>query len=225
MRYDLLVFDLDGTLLDSFRDIHETVNELLFRYHLGPLDASAVKTAVGKGVRHLLSLVFTAAGGSVTNIEAMMAEYSRLYETRCLNNTRPFSGVLESLKRLEGMTLAVLSNKPERATRFMLSSLGMDSYFSVIAGGDSFGQMKPSAEPLLRILELTGAAASRSLMVGDTSYDIETGRNAGVATCAVSFGFQAANILKALNPDYLVNAFEEIVDIAHGSMRETQSKR
>ena len=226
MRYDLLVLDLDGTLLDSFTDIHNAVNALLRTLDLGALPAEDVRACIGRGVRHLLRCALERAGADNADPGALLDTYAALYERHGLEHTAPYPGVTRTLHtlRARGCRLAVLSNKPEDASLRLLRHLGMGALFERVAGGDSFAEMKPSPQPLLALMADIGVAASRTVMVGDSVYDIECARAAGVDACAVSYGFQSVETLKALDPEYLVSAFEIIKDIVDGTIDRGQSK-
>ena len=104
----------------------------------------------------------------------------------------------------------MLTNKPEASARRIVSALGIDSHFTFIAGGDTFPGMKPSPEPLRALLRMADVDAERALMVGDSVYDIEAAHGAGIAVCAVTWGFQPVEMLKALEPEFTVSAFEEL---------------
>lgn len=226
MRYDLLVLDLDGTLLDSFADIHNAVNALLRSLDLEALPADDVRACIGRGVRHLLRCALERAGSVDTDPAALLGIYATLYERHGLEHTVPYPGVTNTLHalRARGCRLAVLSNKPEDASLRLLRHLGMDALFERVAGGDSFTEMKPSPLPLLTMIADLGVETSRTLMVGDSVYDIECARAAGVDACAVSYGFQPAEMLKALDPQYLVSAFDMIRGIVEGTIDRGQSK-
>jgi phosphoglycolate phosphatase len=214
MTYDLIVFDLDGTLVDSFADIHDSVNELLRMYGGTELPEEAVRRGIGRGVRQLMSSCLSASGLTGYDPDACLSAYAEIYGRNCLIRSVLYDGVLSGLQRLAPLPLAVLSNKPEHACRTILRGLGVESRFVRIAGGDSYPELKPSPLPLLRIADECGVPIDRVLMVGDSEYDIASAHAAGCDACAVTWGFQEAEKLKALNPDYLVSAFDEIIGIA-----------
>jgi phosphoglycolate phosphatase len=216
MTYDLIVFDLDGTLVDSFADIHESVNEFLCSYGGAALSKDTVRRGIGRGVRHLVSSCLSASGLTGCDPDACLSAYTEIYVRNCLIHSVLYDGVMDGLLRLAPLPLAVLSNKPEQACRTILCGLGVEALFVRIAGGDSFPELKPSPLPLLRIAEERGVSIGRMLMVGDSEYDIAAAHAAGCDACAVTWGFQDVETLKALDPNYLVSAFEEIIGIADG---------
>jgi phosphoglycolate phosphatase len=209
----LLIFDLDGTLVDSMSDIHHSANLLLGEYGLAPLAAEQLRPCIGQGVRYLVATMLDAAGWGGGDVDAAVARYRALYAEHALDSTRPYPGVRDGLERLGHLPMAVISNKPAGATREILNALDLAQFFSHVAGGDSYPEMKPSPLPLRRIMKDAGADAADTWMIGDSVYDIEAGKAAGVRTMAVTWGFQPAETLKALKPDRVVSAFDEIVDM------------
>jgi phosphoglycolate phosphatase len=218
MAIRLLVCDLDGTLVDSFRDIATSCNLLLAEAGTGPLPDEAIMPCIGRGVRMLVEGILHKAGASTCATNAVLTRYREIYAEHITAQTRLYAGVRDALDVLrdraaDGVRLAVLSNKPEQATREILAAFGIDGHFSLIAGGDSFEEMKPSPLPLRRILEKLNVDAEQAAIVGDSVYDIEAGKAAGVRTIAALYGFQPPETLKALEPDHTVSAFAEILEI------------
>jgi phosphoglycolate phosphatase len=214
MNYDLLVFDLDGTLVDSFADIHYSINELLRVCGGSELPETTVRESIGRGVRHLVSSCLAAGGLTAWDLEDCLSRYDEIYQRHCLGRTVLYDGVSTTLPVFAPVPLAVLSNKPEHACRTILRGLGVEDFFVRIAGGGSYQELKPSPLPLLRLALELDIAIDRVLMVGDSVYDLATARAAGCHACAVTWGFHDAETLKALNPEYLVSAFEDIPGIA-----------
>lgn len=218
----LLIFDLDGTLIDSMGDIVTSANVLLERWNGYPLTAEQVRPGIGKGVHFLVSHVLQTGRISVDDLESAVDEYRKIYRAHALDSTVPYPGVRETLEKLRGVSMAVISNKPAAASRALLTALDLDHYFACVAGGDSFSEMKPSPLPLNAVISRLGAAPERTWMIGDSVYDVEAGKAAGVRTIAVTYGFQDADMLKALKPDAVVSAFAEIAGFV---IEEDQSKR
>ncbi|MBN1447637.1 MAG: HAD-IA family hydrolase [Bacteroidetes bacterium] len=205
-----LLFDLDGTLIDSMGDIHTSANLLLAEYSCPPLESDILRPCIGQGVRYLVSCLLASAGIQGCDIEAAVTRYRRIYQEHAMDTTAPYPGVPETLDALGHCSMAVVSNKPEAASREILGMLGLSHHFDYIAGGDSYEEMKPSPLPLLRLMERRGAGTDHTFMIGDSTYDIEAGRRAGVKTVAVAYGFQPLETLKALEPDFTVSAFSEL---------------
>lgn len=217
MALRLLVCDLDGTLVDSFRDIATSCNLLLAGLGLRALPDIVISPCIGRGVRFLVEGVLREAEADAGALDRHIARYREIYHEHALDETRLYPGVRETLETLRGgnehLRLAVLSNKPERATHDILSAFGIDGHFAFVAGGDSFEEMKPSPLPLRRMLQAMDVAAADAAIVGDSVYDLQAGKAAGMTTIAATYGFQTAEMLKALEPDFLVSAFREILQL------------
>ena len=204
ISFGALIFDLDGTLLDSFRDIEISLNILLKQYSLRSLADDEVRPCIGRGVTFLVEQALRAAGGREVEISSAVEAYRRIYREHAQDNTVPYPGAFELLESLSGYPMAVLSNKPVQACRSLLEHFSLAGYFRHITGGDSYEEMKPSALPVLRIAEELGVTCEALLIVGDSTYDIVSGKAAGVRTCAITHGFQELDALLAESPDYVV---------------------
>jgi len=199
----LVVFDLDGTLIDSSRDLASGVNAMLARLapRHAPLPLDDVQRFIGDGARKLVERSL-AAVGLQTPLEEAVPLFLAEYGQRLLQATRLYPGVLETLDRLRPRQLAVLTNKPGGFSRTILEGLGVADRFVRVYGGDDVPR-KPDPAGLLRLLEETGCRADEALMVGDSANDVLTGRAAGVATVGVLGGFDPAG-LDAQRPDHLL---------------------
>jgi phosphoglycolate phosphatase len=209
---DLLIFDLDGTLIDSKLDIAHSVNAARAHLGLAPLDLELILTYVGRGAPVLIR---KALGPEASDAEIAKALdfFLRNYRAHALDSTALYQGVRESLDRLHeaGKCLAVLSNKPEAISREIARGLDLCRLFFRIYGGDSFPTKKPDPAGVLRLLEESGVSADRAIMVGDSSVDIQTARNAGVRVCAVTYGF-APETLDDPAPDLLIDRLSDLAD-------------
>ncbi len=213
----LLVFDLDGTLIDSRLDLIHSVNATL--RHLGrpELDGELVASYVGDGAP---ALVRRALGD--TDDEALLARaleyFLGYYRVHKLDHTTVYADVPEMLHGLaqprNGVKrpMAVLSNKPVNPSRDIVRALGLGDFFVCVYGGNSFTTKKPDPLGLLTILQETGVGAAEALMIGDSSVDVLTGRNAGLWTCGVTYGF-APHTLENVPPDVLVEAPRELGEL------------
>jgi phosphoglycolate phosphatase len=206
----LLVFDLDGTLVDSAGDLAAAVNETLARLGPGtpPLPLQTVRAFVGNGAGQLVARSLAQAGLAVSREEAL-AVFLDCYRARLLDTTRPYPGVVEGLDRLADRTLAVLSNKPGDMCRHILTELGLASRFARVWGGGDFAARKPDPGGLLDLLRELGASPAETLMVGDSPIDVRTARNAGVRVAGVRYGLDPAG-LEADPPDLLVDSLVEL---------------
>jgi phosphoglycolate phosphatase len=209
---DLLIFDLDGTLIDSRLDLAHSVNAARLHLGLAPLDNELVVSYVGHGAP---TLIRRALGDSASeaDVQAALAFFLAYYREHALDCTTLYPGVRESVERLHGAgkRLAVLTNKPAEVSREILEGLGVGAVFFRIYGGDSFEFKKPNPIGIDTLRKETGVGPDRTMMVGDSSVDIETARNAGVHSCGVTYGLQPESLR---NPaaDLVVDRMEQLAD-------------
>jgi len=185
----LLAFDLDGTLTDSVPDIAAAVNRTLAARGFAPLSEPDIAAMVGDGLLPLIQRAF-AAVGAVPDKEAA-GEYLADYESQVAVDTRLYPGVPEALDQLraDGWTLAVCTNKPERAARLLLEALGVADKFAAIGGGDSFAAHKPDPLHLLSTIKAAGGSTGRALMVGDHHNDVRAATGCGVRAIFAGWGY------------------------------------
>ena len=213
----LLVFDLDGTLVDSKKDLALSVNAMRAEMGLAPLPLELIGTYIGHGVTVLVERSL-AAHATAENVQKGLAFFLAYYHDHMLDYTLPYPGVAEALDELGNHKLAVLTNKPVNFSREMLTRLGFASHFTYIYGGNSFPQKKPDPTGLHKLMEDLQISARETLMVGDSDTDILTGRNAGVWTCGVSYGF-GAQTLEAVSPDLVIDDMRELPPLLNGQCR------
>jgi phosphoglycolate phosphatase len=204
----VLIFDLDGTLIDSKLDLANSINAMLAHMGRAPLAHETIYSLVGMGAP---VLVRRALGEGATDAEANegLGFFLSYYRTHMLDNTVTYPGVREGLKLLEGYPLAVLTNKPVRFSRAILDGLGLSPYFRFVYGGNSFEKKKPDpmgVETLLRVLKATPEEA---MMVGDSEVDVRTARNAGIWACGVSYGLGSEG-LGIHPPDIMLDSLVEL---------------
>jgi phosphoglycolate phosphatase len=206
----LLLFDLDGTLIDSVADIATAANELRATYQLAPLPVSAVAQFVGGGVENLVRQLLREREDAV--FAEAIAFYRRAYERHCLDRTRPYPGVPETLAamRRASSALAVISNKPEGFSRRILDGLGLLSLFDLVVGGDTVVPTKPDPAPLVHAMQKLGVTPQETWMVGDSPGDIRAGRAARCGTVAVTYGLRTREELERERPDRIVDRFAEL---------------
>ena len=211
----LLVFDLDGTLVDSKQDLALSVNAMRTEMGLAPLPHDLIASYVGHGVTLLVrrSLGTQATG---ENVEKGLAFFLAYYRDHMLDHTSLYPGVAEALEKLADRKMAVLTNKPVHFSREMLTRLGFASYFAYIYGGNSFPQKKPDPIGLHKLMEDLQISARETLMVGDSDTDVLTGRNAGVWTCGVTYGF-GAHTLQQVSPDLVIDDMRELPPLLDGN--------
>ncbi len=208
----LIAFDLDGTLIDSLRDLAESGNEMLGTYGAAPLEVETVAGMVGEGARVLVRRVLAAAGLGPDESEAL-ARFREIYDRRLLIHTRPYPGVPEMVRELaDRATLAVLTNKPEAPSRRLLEAFGLASHFPMVIGGDSGFPRKPDPGGLRHLITQSGSDAASAAFVGDSMIDVETARHAGVRMCVALYGFgQARGALTLAGDELLAEGPADIV--------------
>jgi phosphoglycolate phosphatase len=209
---DLLIFDLDGTLIDSRLDLANAVNAT--RRHMGmePLSNERVYSYVGNGAPVLIrrSLGERATEAELQEALEFFLEYYRDHD---LDYTVLYPGVKSSLDRLHaaGKQMAVLTNKPLRMSQHIVRGLGVAGHFLKVYGGNSFEFKKPNPIGIRTLMEITGIDSARTMMIGDSSVDVETARNAGVRCCGVTYGFQPETLADPA-PDLTVDRMEDLAN-------------
>jgi len=185
----LLVFDLDGTLVDSRRDLADSANALIVERGGRALPIGAITAMVGEGAALLVRRALTAAGLD-PELETALPRFLDLYDERLLAHTVPYAGTTEMLSSLAACaTLAVLTNKPQRHTDRLLDALALRQYFDDVMGGDSPHGRKPDPAGLRHLMSGAGVNEANTVLVGDSAIDLRTARAAGVRICLVRYGF------------------------------------
>ena len=211
--FDIVGFDLDGTLVDSSGDLTAAVNDTLASVGRAPLTIAQVKTMVGGGAKHMLTQGLDATGGIEAN--AFRALYKRMlayYGDHLSVHTRPFPGAVAALDALaeRGVRVAVCTNKFESFATRLLTDLRLIDRFACIIGGDTLGPglSKPDRAPIDEMIRRSGGG--RAAFVGDSIYDIMAARNAGIPGIAVSFGFLLEPVEK-MGADAVIDSFDELI--------------
>jgi phosphoglycolate phosphatase len=214
-QIQLLIFDLDGTLIDSKTDLVLGVNAMREQLGLVRLNPQVVLSYVGQGVTILIrrALGDSASDEEVTRARTIFLDH---YRRHLLDNTVPYPGVRDAIEKLQGRMMAVLTNKDVELSRQILSGLGLSPYFSAIYGDRSFPQRKPDPVGVLELMREARTSSRQTMMIGDSDTDVLTGRNAGVWTCGVTYGF-GAHTLEAISPDVLVGDLRELADLLNGA--------
>ena len=206
----LLIFDLDGTLADSKKDLCASVNYVRGEFRLDPLTEGEIASMIGDGAPALIQKAL--AGALPVSVEDGLRLFLEYYREHMLDQTSLYPGVRSTLDALDGCTMAVLTNKPYRFSCRMLEGLGIYDRFSAVYGGNSFDQKKPHPVGVIRILEDTESGAESTWMIGDSGVDVRAGRSAGVLTCGVTYGY-AAHTFEADPPDHLIDEFAELAEL------------
>ncbi len=207
---ELLIFDLDGTLIDSKRDLADAVNAM--RVYLGepPLADETVYSYVGNGAQVLVERALP--GRNQEELDRGHRFFLEYYRDHMLDATTLYPGVREALDALMEMPvkMAVLTNKPVRFSEHLVEGLRLDGHFFRIYGGNSFEEKKPHPIGIETLMAESGIARERTLMIGDSAVDVLTARNAQVEACGVTWGFQPETFATA-PPDFLVDRMSELV--------------
>lgn len=209
---DLLIFDLDGTLIDSKRDLVEAVNATRRHMALDELHDETIASYVGNGAPVLIRRVMGEAAPQ-SDVDRALDYFLGYYRDHALDYTVLYPGVRESLDRFAaaGIRLAVLTNKPERISKRIVEGLGVGAHFVEVYGGNTFEQKKPDPIGIHALLGATGVDPKRTAMIGDSAVDIQTARNAGVVALGVRYGFQPG-ALEASGPDQLFDSMPALAD-------------
>ncbi len=204
MKPTLLVFDLDGTLIDSRRDLADATNALLADLGAAPLPIESVTAMVGEGAAVLVRRALTAAGLDPATPGAL-DRFLAAYDQRLLVHTRPYPGIADALDTLRtDATLAVLTNKPTHPTSTILTALALAPYFAQVIGGDTPYGRKPDPAGLLHIVRAVGASPESTMLVGDSRIDRETAQRAGTPVCLARYGFGFSFAPESLSADDLI---------------------
>jgi phosphoglycolate phosphatase len=208
-----IVFDLDGTLVDTAPDLISTLNLILVREGLPPVDYDAARRMIGGGARGMIERAVAAEGRdcSKAEIDRMFAAFIEHYAAHIAERSRPFPQLEETLGHLagEGHRLAVCTNKLEWLSVRLLDTLKLSRHFVTICGQDTFGVQKPDPKMLRLTIERAGGTSNRAIMVGDSGTDIRTSRAARVPVIAVDFGYSEVPIA-TLQPDRIVSSFADL---------------
>jgi len=212
----LVIFDLDGTLIDSRLDLIHSVNAMLRHLQRPELPGDIVASYVGDGAP---MLVRRALGDPKDErfLKSALDYFLAYYKEHKLDHTTVYAGIPETLRHIQSngtrRQMAVLSNKPVNPSRAIVEALGLGRFFTHVYGGNSFETKKPDPLGIRTILKEIGIAADHALMVGDSAIDILTGRNAGLATCGVTYGFAPHTLTGEVQPDVLVDSPQELIDL------------
>jgi phosphoglycolate phosphatase len=209
----LIVFDLDGTLVDTAPDLIGALNFVLEREALAPVPLVSARTMIGAGARKLIERGLEAAGrgASLEDIDRMTADFVDYYAAHIADASRPFEGLEDALDNLvaRGHRLAVCTNKLEWLSKRLLDRLGLSARFAAICGGDTFGVAKPDPAILRQTVARAGGEVASSIMVGDAGTDVGVARRAGVPVIGVSFGYTDVPIVE-LKPDRLIHHMRDL---------------
>jgi phosphoglycolate phosphatase len=207
---DLMIFDLDGTLIESKWDIAQSVNLTLAELGLPERPIEEIFGFVGDGVKRLLRLAV--GEGNQTKFEEALKVFRGHYLEHCLDRTRFYSGIEPMLQHFSHKDKAIATNKSIEYTRVILNGLGSQHFLYMVGGDNGFG-LKPEPGMLLHIMEKVGVSKERTILVGDSTNDINGGHNAGIRVCAVGYGMGNREKMAACQPDWFIEKPEQLMEI------------
>ncbi|MFZ7096041.1 phosphoglycolate phosphatase [Luteimonas dalianensis] len=212
--FSAVLFDLDGTLVDSASDIAEAVNRMLAEQGLGPADEALVRSWIGEGSRMLLETALEHFGSSAS-AEVLMERFMLHYGDCLLRSPRLYPGVAETLAELDrrGVSMAVCTNKPERFVAPMLEHMGIAGRFAGVVGAGTLPERKPHPRPLLHLAERMRVEPGRCLMVGDSQTDFLAGQAAGMPVVLVSYGYARGFDLRAAGALAVIDRFQDLLTL------------
>lgn len=223
MPLKLLIFDLDGTLVDTGKDITEALNFAVNPYGIPPLTVEEAVGLIGEGITRLIEKVL--GGKSPKYNTPVLERFLFHYSKNLTKYSAPYPNVTETLQKLQGTAKVVLSNKRTDFSVSLLEALGLAEHFDLIAGSDFAPEKKPSPVPVLSMLKKFGTGPEEAVIIGDSDYDIISGKAAGVRTVAVTYGYRPREVLK--DADYVIDSFEELIPLLtkHSSMLERRREK
>jgi phosphoglycolate phosphatase len=217
--FDIIGFDLDGTLIDTSEDLRASANHALALAGIAPLSPNQIRSAIGGGARRMLERGIEANGGkpvSAALFEDMFDVFLAHYAANIAVHSAPFPGALNALDALAamGVKVAVVTNKLEGLAKQLFAALGLSDQFSVVLGGDSLGpdKRKPAPDLIHAMIERSGGG--RAAFVGDSHFDVEAARAAGIPSIACSFGFLMQPV-EELRADAVIGHFDELIEVLH----------
>ncbi len=210
VNFELLIFDLDGTLIDTRKDITNSANEMLSHYGLEQKGVDEVTGYVGDGIA---KLVERCIGERDVDIEEAVSLYKEIYTARLLENTKPYPGIIDLLNHIEGVTKAILTNKAYAPSKSITDGLGLTGYFEMFVGGDTLPRKKPFPDGVNHIIEKTGTRKEKTILIGDGRNDLLTAAAAGVRSVYARWGFSDDGMVAGLKPDFTIDTPGELISI------------
>jgi len=213
MKYNTVIFDLDGTLLNTLDDLRDSLNDTLSSKGFSPRTIEDVKRFVGNGVRNLVRLSIPESC-SEEDVTEVLAEFKDNYKNNMQNKTRPYNGIMELLLDLHryNFKLAIVSNKYDSAVK-TLARTYFGNLISVAIGETPEIKRKPSPDSIFRAIKELGSDLETTVLVGDSETDIQTAKNAGIACIGVTWGFRCRDVLRNEGADYIIDTPKELLTL------------
>jgi len=203
----LIIFDLDGTLVDSSRDITNALNHAMGPYGFKPLTIEDAIKLVGEGLTRLVEKILGENNASIK--DDVLERFIKYYTEHLTDFTRPYPEVEETLKKLGRYKKAVISNKRESLSKKLLGELGLLKFFDIVLGSDSVSEKKPSPAPIKKVLETLKIEPDKAIIVGDSDLDIQAGKKAGIISVAVTYGYRGKESLK--DADFFIGNINQLL--------------
>lgn len=225
--FDLLMFDLDGTLVNTAPEIADATNDVLRSLDLHPATDAQVNGWIGDGARELMVRAIADAGGgdesTIRNnkprMDNVMQQFAQAYTQRCGERSQLYPAVIETLRKLHSgsIPLALVTNKESRLTERVLDVHGLRPYFDTVVAGDTLARSKPDPMPLQHCLDIYRVTADKALLVGDSRVDIAAARAAGVTFWAVPYGYNQGRPISEARPDRLIDDISAVLEVVSGN--------
>jgi phosphoglycolate phosphatase len=212
MRFSFLIFDLDGTLIDSAADLRQAVNHMLAHYRQAPLELTQIKTMIGDGAAQLVKRSLAARGVADSEAGAALRSFHEFYAANPSAYTTLYPGVRETLESLRqlGMKMAVCTNKPSAPTTVLLRHFDLERYFVRAIGGDTWSFRKPDPRMLTDLIDACGARREQTLLIGDSEVDAATATAAAVDFALVEYGYRRGSV-ESIAKSTLFDRFEQVL--------------
>jgi phosphoglycolate phosphatase len=224
MPLKLIIFDLDGTLIDSSVDITNALNHATALFGLNPLTREDTIKLIGEGITRLIEKLLASSGGDSASPADVAEErvirklkdpvtraFIEHYTAHLVDHTRPYDGVRETLASLDGFRKAVISNKKTALSNMVLDQLGLSQFFEVILGSDAVPEKKPSPMPIFKVLSELRTQPVDAMIVGDSNFDIDAGKAAGIITVAATYGYRPREVIA--HADYMIDSITELLPL------------
>lgn len=222
---EAIVWDLDGTLVDSAPDLKTALNNVLDKRGFAGHSLATVRTMIGNGVPKLVERGFNAIGMRLepSQLDALVALFVDEYRACATDRTRPYPHIVETLESIREMNIpmGVCTNKPEALTRQILKDLGLAIYFNSVVGGDTTSTRKPDPQPLLACLHGLSAEPASGLMIGDSIHDVHAAHAAGVIVGVVPWGYRSVPV-EDLGADFIIHDLKVLPDLLRSGVAKTQ---
>lgn len=213
-KLSLLIFDLDGTLVNSVYDYGDTLNKVLAQYNTDPFSYAEVQEMVGGGTLKLVSKAFERRGIARDLAPKAHDLFCEIYDQNLTNKTKTYLGVEETLAHFSNCRKAVLSNKPHVFTQKIIEELNLLPHFDLVLGaGNGYCPPKPDKDSILYILNKLQISPQEALIIGDSTHDIHAGQNAGIATCCVTYGYRSKAVLTPHQPTFFIDQMTDLINL------------